>query len=409
MERGIHRVSLITAAFNHRGMNMGFFKRRNDKKKLQKVLDDVQEQVSLEEMLEEGAYSIAGRCEQIMGNAREIDDGKKEYHIVTSYLNDIEIIENLASDEAEEIKKTADHVAKLNKARDQFLNTSKKISDAQFKMIQQQEDEIPDAINNLRKNEEYQSLVKRDMQYLEGEKQEWEIQKRERIRQQKTLRRASYFLFSVVLSAAVLLLILSIGFSYDLRDAWIAVIAVAVLCAAVIVVRLENGRLDIRQARANINYAITLLNKVKLKYVSITSAVDYTREKYHVRDAREFMYQWDLYQEAVREQEKYRQTNQDLNYYYDKLVNLLKKCSLYDSRVWIEQPQALIDPKEMVEIKHNLIVRRQKLRSKIAYNLEIVRKERRKIDEMLRKKQKISPQEAELIRTIDQMADLGKK
>ena len=297
----------------------------------------------------------------------------------------------------------------LNKARDQFLNTSKKISDAQFKMIQQQEDEIPDAINNLRKNEEYQSLVKRDMQYLEGEKQEWEIQKRERIRQQKTLRRASYFLFSVVLSAAVLLLILSIGFSYDLRDAWIAVIAVAVLCAAVIVVRLENGRLDIRQARANINYAITLLNKVKLKYVSITSAVDYTREKYHVRDAREFMYQWDLYQEAVREQEKYRQTNQDLNYYYDKLVNLLKKCSLYDSRVWIEQPQALIDPKEMVEIKHNLIVRRQKLRSKIAYNLEIVRKERRKIDEMLRKKQKISPQEAELIRTIDQMADLGKK
>lgn len=388
---------------------MGFFKRRNDKKKLQKVLDDVQEQVSLEEMLEEGAYSIAGRCEQIMENAREIDDGKKEYHIVTSYLNDIEIIENLAADEAEEIKKTADHVAKLNNARDQFLNTSKKISDVQFKMIQQQEDEILDAINNLRKNEEYQSLVKRDMQYLEGEKQEWEIQKRERRRQQKTLRRASYFLFSAVMSAAVLLLILSFGFSYDLRDAWIAVIAVAVLCAVVIVVRLENGRLDIRQAEANINYAITLLNKVKLKYVSITSAVDYTREKYHVRDAREFMYQWDLYQEAVREQEKYRQTNQDLNYYYDKLVKLLKKCSLYDSRVWIDQPQALIDPKEMVEIKHNLIVRRQKLRSKIAYNLEIVSKERRKIDEMIKKKQKISPQEAELIRSIDQMADLGQK
>ena len=41
-------------------------------------------------------------------------------------------IHAISEEEAEEIKKTADHVAKLNKARDQFLNTSKKISDAQF-------------------------------------------------------------------------------------------------------------------------------------------------------------------------------------------------------------------------------------------------------------------------------------
>ena len=109
---------------------MGFFKRRRDQKKLEKVLEDVQISGGLEQLNHQGqAGSIQERCERVMENAREIDDGKKEYYIVTSYLNDIELLENLAPDQAEEIHKAADYVAKLNLARDQFLNTSKKISD----------------------------------------------------------------------------------------------------------------------------------------------------------------------------------------------------------------------------------------------------------------------------------------
>jgi hypothetical protein len=142
--------------------------------------------------------------------------------------------------------------------------------------------------------------------------------------------------------------------------------------------------------------------------VNITNAVDYGRDRFHVRDSREFEYQWEMYQDAMREQEKYRKTNEDLNYYYDKLVNLLKKCDLYDSRVWIEQPQALTDQKEMVEIKHNLLVRRQKLRTKIASNLEIVKRGRAEIDRMLKASgEPVNVQLLEMIRTIDKMAELG--
>lgn len=387
---------------------MGFFKRRKDQKMLQQVLDDVQSQESLEQIVSNDPGSrIADRCDQIMENAREIDDGKKEYYIVTSYLNDIELIENLAPDQSEEIKKAADYVAKLNQARDQFLNTSKRISDAQFQMIQRMEDDIPDAVRNLRANEEYQTKVKRDMQYLEGEKQEWEILKKERRKQRRMLRKSSFLLLFAVATAAVLWLILSFGFDYDMRYAWIATIFIAALGAAGIVLQLENGRRDIQQAEVNINYAIVLLNKVKIKYVNITNAVDYVCDKYHVRDSKEFAYQWDLYQEAVREQEKYRKTNEDLNYYYDKLVKLLKKCELYDSKVWIEQPQALVDSKEMVEIKHNLLVRRQKLRSKIAYNLDIVKKGRSEINAMLKNYEVKNPALVEKIVTIDQLSGLG--
>lgn len=386
---------------------MGFFKRRRDQKKLEKVLEDVQISGGLEQLNHQGqAGSIQERCERVMENAREIDDGKKEYYIVTSYLNDIELLENLAPDQAEEIHKAADYVAKLNLARDQFLNTSKKISDAQFQMIQRQEEQIPDAIKNLRANEEYQAVVKRDMQYLEGEKQEWEIQKKDLRRLRRRMRRDSFLLLFGAATAAVLLLVLAIGFSYELRYVWMGVIAASLFGAAYIVLRLESSRRDMQQAEVNINYAITLLNKVKIKYVNITNAVDYVHEKYHVRDSREFEYQWDLYQEAMREQEKYRKTNEDLNYYYEKLVRLLRKCKLYDSRVWIEQPQALVEQKEMVEIKHNLLVRRQKLRSRIAYNLDIVKKERQEIDRMMKNYRKNDPALLSLINSIDKMAGM---
>ena len=386
---------------------MGFFKRRRDQKKLEKVLEDVQISGGLEQLNHQGqAGSIQERCERVMENAREIDDGKKEYYIVTSYLNDIELLENLAPDQAEEIHKAADYVAKLNLARDQFLNTSKKISDAQFQMIQRQEEQIPDAIKNLRANEEYQAVVKRDMQYLEGEKQEWEIQKKDLRRLRRRMRRDSFLLLFGAATAAVLLLVLTIGFSYELRYAWMGVIAASLFGAAYIVLRLESSRRDMQQAEVNINYAITLLNKVKIKYVNITNAVDYVHETYHVRDSREFEYQWDLYQEAMREQEKYRKTNEDLNYYYEKLVRLLRKCKLYDARVWIEQPQALVEQKEMVEIKHNLLVRRQKLRSRIAYNLDIVKKERQEIDRMMKNYRKNDPALLSLINSIDKMAGM---
>ena len=298
-------------------------------------------------------------------------------------------------------------MAKLNLARDQFLNTSKRISDAQFQMMQRQEEQIPDAIKNLRTNEEYQAVVKRDMQYLEGEKQEWEILKRDCRRSRVRMRKASFMLLFAAASAAALLFMISKGFDYDLRYVWIGVIAACLLGSAYIVFRLESSRREILQAETNINYAIILLNKVKIKYVNITNAVDYGRDRFHVRDSREFEYQWEMYQNAMREQEKYRKTNEDLNYYYDKLVSLLKKCELYDSRVWIEQPQALVEQKEMVEIKHSLLVRRQKLRSKIASNLDIVKKERAEIIRLMKSSGELeNVQLLEMIRSIDKLAGM---
>ena len=107
-------------------------------------------------------------CEQIMAAARNLEETKREYKIVTDYLTDIQTLENLPEDEWKKILETAQNIQNLNEARDAYLNKSKTISDAQFAQMEQLEDEMPEIIKRLQNNEAYQTTVKRDMQYLEG-------------------------------------------------------------------------------------------------------------------------------------------------------------------------------------------------------------------------------------------------
>ena len=40
--------------------------------------------------------------------------------------------------------------------------------------------------------------------------------------------------------------------------------------------------------------------------------------------------------------------------------------------IWLHQTAAILDKKEMVEIRHNLIIRRQSLRRRMDYNKEMI-------------------------------------
>ena len=91
---------------------------------------------------------------------------RKEYRIVTSYLNDIETLEKIPKEERDKISEIAVNVVQLNKARTEFLNSSKKLSDAQFTQLEQQERELPEAIKRFKTNELHRDALQRDMKYL---------------------------------------------------------------------------------------------------------------------------------------------------------------------------------------------------------------------------------------------------
>ena len=108
-------------------------------------------------------------------------------------------------------------------------------------------------------------------------------------------------------------------------------------------------------------------------------AVDYACEKYHVRNADELEEVYGLYLEAVKEREKFRKTNDDLEYYNNELVKTLEKFNLYDEKIWVNYAKAIIDNKEMVELKHDLVARKQKLRGRMEYNLNAITELKRDI------------------------------
>ena len=127
------------------------------------------------------------------------------------------------------------------------------------------------------------------------------------------------------------------------------------------------------------------------------------REKYRVKNSYELNYVWEQYLNEVKEREKFEKTNQDLQYFNDKLVGLLKRYRLYDAEVWINRSQALVDKNEMVEVKHNLIVRRQKLRSRIEFNSKSIRERRSEIDSILKKQNINTPEIRGIIDSIDHL------
>ena len=157
---------------------MGFFKRRKRQAELERIRQENTE-VSVDELLEDNFSDqkkiqnyVANCCGQISEISKELEEEKSEYRIVSDYLKDIQTLENLPDEDWVEIRSTAEHVKSLNRKRDAYQNAEKKISDAQFMQMEQEESKIPDAIVRLKSNEDYQTAVKRDMNYLEGEKTE---------------------------------------------------------------------------------------------------------------------------------------------------------------------------------------------------------------------------------------------
>ncbi len=165
--------------------------------------------------------------------------------------------------------------------------------------------------------------------------------------------------------------------------------------------------MDIKRSQANINRAITLLNKISFKYVNVTNAVDYACEKYHAKNSYELNYIWEQYMEELRERDKYQKTNDELEYFNDKLVMLLQQYRLYDAKVWIYQAQALLDKKEMVEVKHELIVRRQKLRATLESQIANIRKAQADIVKIVKERPGDEKEIKNILKSVDEICGLA--
>lgn len=321
---------------------------------------------------------------EIINMARQqLVESKVEYGAVSSYLTDIQKIDRMHEDDREHLSDAARKVVALTHERTRFQNREVKISEPAYKTLERYEDTIPKELEEMKKNEAYELLVKKDLENLEGEKAVLTYE-RDSLDQKKSYLQCISII--VVLLLGILFFMFAIFHSrYNTEVRIPVMITVTVGIVAALLLFLENNK-TVSQIRLNdrkLNKAIGLTNKVKIKFVNNRNNLDYVYQKLRVNDSKELEYLWKEYVKLKEETKRYQKNLELLELNRRYMLEELRATGVEDSEVWLYQPQALVDEKEMVEVRHRLNNRRQKLREQIDYNNRLVESAEEEVAQVL--------------------------
>ena len=352
---------------------MGFWKRLFGRKKRQE--EEVDEVVCERDSVdfnrpEERKQYITSCLEQMAEAEREIRLLTGEYSLVTAYLTDIEEIEALPPEQTEEIKSIATKLTTLEQERKSYLGKPR-MSDAEYGKIQSQENEIAEGINKLDEAEKYQKLVKQDLSRLDGEKHAYEFRITELYGKLNDCKGMAVIVLITFVICVLMLLILQFGFSYQTIIAFYVLIAVMAVALPVLFVWHLSLQKELEQAQKAQVRLVQLQNKVKIRYVNNTNLLHYLYLKYGVDNAGKLKKLWEEYQTEKEDRKQFVEAEGKIEYHRERLRTVLLRYRVRFPERWFRQPQALLDHKEMVEIRHELITRRQSLREQMDYNRQL--------------------------------------
>ncbi len=323
--------------------------------------------------------------DQILIARKELENAKSEYNLVTTYLSDIQKIEELPINNKAEVVDLAREIVNLNDERKSFQNNSSQITDRQYAMIEENEDDILKVIDQLKEEEALISNIKKDMNYLEAERNALKYERKDAIRSQKNMKGFAIITLFAVIITFVILAIMRMIYRFDIELGYAATALIGALAATAIFVKMRYNVVVIRSTELKINRAISLLNSAKIRYVNSVNMAEYVCDKYAVKGAYELEYLWEQYLEMKKEKASYRLNTSDLDYCTEQLMKILHKYKINAPSVWQHQALALIDEKEMVEVRHSLIVQRQNLRKRVEYNVEAIKEAKENISKIAAK------------------------
>lgn len=313
---------------------------------------------------------IQANCEMITEARRQNLESKKEYEAVTAYLADIQRLDMMSAAKKREVEDFAGKLVNLNTEREKMQKIPSKITIAQRLALEPYEQTMPEEIRRMEDAERYQQVINSDLRQLESEKAALNYEIEDIINRNALLKRLMYAVCAFVIVFLCLLFYLQVSMNKDVQIPFLLIIAFGLLTAGFFFYSTRRSLSELRMAERKKSRAIYLLNKVKIKYVNCTNLLDYTYEKFHVSNSKELHFHWQEYMRLLDEERRFRKTNDLIEYYSEELINKLRECQIADAAIWVYQPEALLDPKEMVEVRHRLNVRRQKLRQRIDLNNE---------------------------------------
>ena len=311
---------------------------------------------------------VNSQCEQIVESNNYIEEAKREYASVTEHLNDIQLLDELEDEPRKLIAETAEDMSSLNRERVVSRNKKRRLSATKYAYYSAHEDELEDALRRLQNDEQYCQMVRKDLSMLEGEK----MGLREDI-ENCVNRRHNVKNISIIGVVAIIAILIYMGVSGKIvpsGDNYLLTVMLFIMTVFIVFMFVlnRNAVYTMKLSEKKLNRAIMLQNKVKIKYINTVNTIKYQYAKYDFANA------YEMYLDDKKERERYARTTGMLGRATDQLTVILAGIGMHDAEIWQNQLEALYNPKEMVEVRHNLNVRRQKLREQIEFNI-------RKIDE----------------------------
>lgn len=324
-------------------------------------------------------------CLEQMGEAkREMELLNGEYSIVTAYLTDTEEIEALPEGERDSLSITANRLKAIEQERQRYLSKENRMPDSIYYRMKEREHELEGAIRKMKDAESYGSLIKQDLQRLSREKQAYAYRKEELYGMLANYKGMAGIFLGALFVCVGILILLQVSLEIDATVGYfVAVVVTAVAMTMLCIKYMDAGR-EVRRVERAGNRLIQLQNKIKIKYVNNTNLLNYLYLKYQVKNAAALEKQYAQYQEEKEGRNQYAEAEAKKEYYTKQLLEQLGHYRVRYPQRFAARMDALLDRKELVEMRHELILRRQALRKQIEYNDDVVKRARGEIMDVAR-------------------------
>ncbi|MCQ2519121.1 MAG: hypothetical protein MJ107_01180 [Lachnospiraceae bacterium] len=311
--------------------------------------------------------------ETMKGASDEIDRLNKEYEQVNDQLKDLEVVSELPEIDQRELAGIAKSIKQLRGDHDSYVLKESTMTDREYKLVESIEDDIVEAIKKLEEQEDYKKKIKADLKRIDRERHACDYRKKELEINLDNSKSAALVAIGAAGFLFLILFLMQVGLKLDVVIGYYITIGLAAIALTAIYVKYADFSSEKSRVNSTINELILLENKVKIRYVNNKNLLDYLYMKYDVVDA------WtlkDLYARFDAEREARSKFEKNEKYYQEelaKLVRTLRACHVIDPEAWVHRIDALLDQREIVEVRHSLIQRRQKLRKQIEYNQNLAK------------------------------------
>ncbi len=308
---------------------------------------------------------------QISEASKEMDRLTKEYDAVSCQLKDLEEVEEIPVKDKAKIETLANDIRRLRKEHDAYVLKESAMTDREYKLVESIEDDIAEAVKKLEKEEDLRKRIKQDLRRLDREKHAYTYRKSELEQGLANLRGTAFVALGAAAVLVVILILLQTILKLDVTLGYFGAAMLLSIALTFIFVKFKDDTLEKVRVSNTINGLILLENKVKIRYVNNKNLLDYLYTKYDVPDAWTLRDLYDRFEKERSARERFQKNEKIYQEQLAGLVRELRKFNVSDPEVWIHQVDAIIDPKEMVETRHGLIMRRQKLRKQMEYNQDL--------------------------------------